>query len=410
MSIDSIWAEMQGIEKESKREYNSRYKSAKAKSNVSSLTDLMSSSNINKISSTTQKTSKIKTKLNDNDSKTVTTSSSNLLDINNTNQLNECSISTPDNNAVNNTKNCLSEPVPESQLELKLEVEPQSHISTIDHARTLNLLSSDLTTDRKTGLTNLYNHLITATTTTPTTTTTSTVYTIKEYNTLLTNYSKILFKIFSQDKIEKHRELSLKILIKFFENSTDYSYIIGYYFPCLFNCLASGHNYDPELKVFVNNTNEHEAYLRGRAVDRQDKQHTTHTTNTTHIITNKKDSATTNTNNSVSYTGHIIYETSEENRLLLCNTLYILIQRTILLKSTSLLHSYFQDIILCIQYQTNDTYPEVKILVCILLSILSQESEFELGMKYYAVGLVRVLLPLLRHRHSKVRIAAVTGI
>jgi hypothetical protein len=138
----------------------------------------------------------------------------------------------------------------------------------------------------------------------------------------------------------------------------------------------------------VNCISDHEAYLRGRAFDRQDKVNSLSTESSEYMI----------------------YESSEELRLQTVQTLQILIYRVIELGSSSILHSYFNDIIQSLQYLLSDPFPPLKILVCEILVLLAKESDFLFGMKYFSVALVRSLLPILRHRHAKVRMNAIIAI
>ena len=47
---------------------------------------------------------------------------------------------------------------------------------------------------------------------------------------------------------------------------------------------------------------------------------------------------------------------------------------------------------------------------CEILTLLAQQDDFNSGMKYFATALCRSLLPLLRHRHSKVRMTATAAL
>ena len=203
-----------------------------------------------------------------------------------------------------------------------------------------------------------------------------------EFSSIFRDICKPLFKRMS-DPVEKCRELSLRIVSKLFTKASDLMPVLGYYFPCLMQRLPAGIGYDEELKVFVSDIESHEAFKRGRAIDRQDK------------------------GGSKGLSTHIVIEPSEEIRYLLCDTLTSLISKLVALDATSILQPYFHDIVIFTQVQLKDPYPELKILACQVLETLTHRSEFEIGMKFYAVGLVRAILPLLRHRHAKVRLAAI---
>jgi hypothetical protein len=91
-----------------------------------------------------------------------------------------------------------------------------------------------------------------------------------DYNEVFRDSCKSIFKRFS-DSAEKCREISLKITQSFFENSADFVPVLAYFFPMLMQRLPGGLAYDEDMKVFVSNMEVHEAYRRGKAVDRQDK-------------------------------------------------------------------------------------------------------------------------------------------
>lgn len=203
-----------------------------------------------------------------------------------------------------------------------------------------------------------------------------------DYNIVFAEVCKTIFRKFA-DSSEKCREWALKITLKFFERSIDLVPILGYFFPAFIQRLPSGLGYDEELKVFVVDVESHEAYKRGKAVDRQDKS------------------------GSVNGSLHAVIEQSEELRLLTCRVLGTLIKRVGELNAFTILHPYFHEIILFLQFQLRDPYPDLKLEACSIIEYLAYVSEFEAGMKFFAVALVRAVLPVVRHRHAKVRLAAV---
>ena len=94
-----------------------------------------------------------------------------------------------------------------------------------------------------------------------------------DYNELFYEICKKIFKNFNHS-YEKCREISLQICLNFFQYITNFVPILSYYFPVLLQRLpSSGNNYfyDEDMKIFVNNLEQHDAHRRGRAVDRQDK-------------------------------------------------------------------------------------------------------------------------------------------
>ena len=88
-----------------------------------------------------------------------------------------------------------------------------------------------------------------------------------DYSEIFDDICKIIFKLFA-DPVEKCREIALKITISFFEKGSNFVPVLGYFVPCLMQRIPSGHLYDEDMKVFVSDLEGHEAYRRGRAVDR----------------------------------------------------------------------------------------------------------------------------------------------
>ena len=206
-----------------------------------------------------------------------------------------------------------------------------------------------------------------------------------DYNEIFRSICKSLFKRFA-DPAEKCRELSLVLTSLFFKHSTDFVPILGYFIPAFMQRMPPGQAYDEEMKVFVYDINAHEEYRRGKAVDRQDKG------GTTGLLT------------------HHVVEPSEEVRLLSCKTISSLLTRIGDLQACSILHPYFHELIMYVQLQLRDPYPDLKLEACAILEYLAGQPDFITGMKFYAVALVRALLPVLRHRHAKVRCAAVRAL
>ena len=58
---------------------------------------------------------------------------------------------------------------------------------------------------------------------------------------------------------------------------------------------------------------------------------------------------------------HTVIEPSEEIRYLTCSTLYQLIKRVNEINAAPILHPYFQEMIIFLQVQLRDPYPEVKV-------------------------------------------------
>lgn len=235
-----------------------------------------------------------------------------------------------------------------------------------------NLSNSDDVSNRKNALQKLYSSLFEAFTMSE-----------RDYSEVFREIAKPVFKRFA-DPVEKCRELSLKITQCFFENSSDLVLVLGYFIPALMQRSPGGMAYDEDMKVFVMDQETHEAYRRGKAVDRQDKGDALQTVS--------------------------VIETSEELRLMGCTVLVSLITKLCANAAASVLHPYFYEIIMFLQAQLRDPFADVKLVACAALEFMTTVDEFNTGLKFFAVGLVRAILPVLRHKHAKVRAAGLCAL
>ena len=140
--------------------------------------------------------------------------------------------------------------------------------------------------------------------------------------------------------------------------------------------LPDGIGYDEEMKLFISNMSSHELYRRGRSVQRQDK---------------------------ISACSFLVVEKSEEIRLMIIKCIKCLIENIVSCNAQSILHPYFNDIILFLQYQLRDTFVDVIHQTCLVLMNLSLQDDLVHGMMYFAVAIARALLPNFCHRKSIVR-------
>eukprot|EP01041_Mallomonas_annulata_P011277 gene11277-23590_t len=255
---------------------------------------------------------------------------------------------------------------------VQVQIDAQEMILKI--GRDINLINSEKDMERRRGLASLQRTLFIEHKMNP-----------NDYSEVFRDICKTIFKRYS-DSIEKCRELALTITQNFFKVISDMVPILPYFMPAIMQRLPPGLGYDEEMKVFIHDIEAHEEYRRGKAVDRQDKDGIT------------------------SIQIHKIIETSEEIRLLLCQTLAILVKRIDSLGASTVLHPYFQEIVIYSQAQLRDPFPELKVEACILIQHLAEQEPYVTGMKYFAVALVRAVLPVLRHRHAKVRVAAVSSL
>jgi len=91
-----------------------------------------------------------------------------------------------------------------------------------------------------------------------------------DYNEVFREICRSVFKKFA-DPAEKCRELTLRISLGFFERGSDFVPVLGYFFPAFMQRVPPGMAYDEDMKVFVHDIESHEAYRRGKAVERQDR-------------------------------------------------------------------------------------------------------------------------------------------
>ena len=135
----------------------------------------------------------------------------------------------------------------------------------------------------------------------------------------LATFCKSIFKRFA-DPVEKNRELAFRITMLFFEHASDFTLVLGYFVPALMARIPPGIAYDEEMKVFVMDLDTHEAYRRGKAVDRADK---------------------------AGLSSFTTVEPSEELRLLGCQVLCKVVKKLCGdLDAASILHPYYHEIIM----------------------------------------------------------------
>eukprot|EP01031_Cornospumella_fuschlensis_P030698 gene30698-37094_t len=177
------------------------------------------------------------------------------------------------------------------------------------------------------------------------------------------------------DDSDAVREAAHSVCALLFANTRDAGVICGYFFPLLMSRISADIFYDADMKVFVSNPADHEAYKRGRAVSRQDKFVST------------------------------VVEPREEIRLQSLRTLCTLIDTLEKNQAASLLHPYLEDVFLFTQAHVLDAAPEVSCMACQLLQRMCDMKDFEVGLKFYSHALARVVFALAQHKLSRVRLS-----
>lgn len=176
-------------------------------------------------------------------------------------------------------------------------------------------------------------------------------------------------------------------------------------------------SYDKESRLFVHDMEAHAKYQRGKAtVLRQDKMMGPTTTTQRHMLL-------------------LAPEPSEEIRLELCQLLHQMMKLSLHQDSAVAaaaaalaLRPHFYDLVVFFYCQAQDPFPDVQVASCSALSTLAASASsgsgsnsraaaaaaapayFQFGVVTFALALVRGLLPLLRHRLAKVRIASIDAI
>ncbi|KAF0756401.1 hypothetical protein AaE_004645 [Aphanomyces astaci] len=187
-------------------------------------------------------------------------------------------------------------------------------------------------------------------------------------------FAKPLFKRFN-DPVEKVRDSSVRLSIRFVAGYPDLLPILPYLMPAIANRIGSTWDYDEKLNIFVQDAVLLAAHNRGRLfVPEADVQR----------IKPR--------------------EPSEEVRLLFVELLQTLLATTFDQNASSLLNAYVYDIIRVLVYGLHDSFPSVVIKTCETLVLLSLN--LVSVVKHFAVALVRATKHLLEHRLAKVRVAA----
>lgn len=187
---------------------------------------------------------------------------------------------------------------------------------------------------------------------------------------------KPLLKRFA-DHSERCRELAVLLTTKFLSLALDFSSALPYVVPALMERAAPRVGFDLDQNEFVADQEANEAKRRGRVVDINPYVHT-------------------------------VVETSEEVRLLLCNLLACICNRTAAIGSEALLTPYLQEFVFALYAFVVDPFPDLRLAGCeVLVALNTRMPDL---MKHFAVGFVKALKTGLDHRHSKVRIGTLAAV
>jgi len=183
------------------------------------------------------------------------------------------------------------------------------------------------------------------------------------------------------DRVEKCRELALKCLITLSLHAMDVGRHISYFVRSLLLRLPPT-AYDSDLNVFVHDFQQHEAFKRGVATERQDR------------------------GDLIGYGEVKVIEYCEENRLLLCKVIEALIRGSVARRSIGILLPYASDLIQALYCFQRDRYPKLKEYASGVITQTLRLREWETITKQVATGFARAALANLRHNKANVRVAA----
>lgn len=195
--------------------------------------------------------------------------------------------------------------------------------------------------------------------------------------------SRPLLRCFA-DPVERHREAAITIYTALAERVVDLAPHLPYVFPVLLSRCTSACFFDAELELFVFDVDALDAFKRGKAIRRPDFDHAFERERIVHVA-----------------------EPSEELRLLLCKLLLVLVLGPAKRGAFASLVAYLHDALMLLAGSVRDPFAAAQTCAAEGISALCVATEFQEGLVPYATALARVVMPMLRHRHARVRVAAV---
>ncbi|GFH60394.1 hypothetical protein CTEN210_16870 [Chaetoceros tenuissimus] len=202
---------------------------------------------------------------------------------------------------------------------------------------------------------------------------------------ILDTVGKSLFKLIS-DSSEKCRLLSIEIIQLLLLSKLNIGKHVAYLMPAIFSRMPTT-QHDPELNIFVQDTQSLDFYKRGGAKLLEQQKR---------VLTRSEGSSCSS------------LESCEETRFGLINLLETVIRSCLNLGVLSFLDAYFTDIIFALESSLADPFHKVKIKSADILKNIVRIPNWEVAAKYYATALARASLVLMRHRKHNVRIAGIT--
>ena len=183
------------------------------------------------------------------------------------------------------------------------------------------------------------------------------------------------------DPMESCREISIRIMVQFVSIpaiTPDLAPTLPYAWPAILERTSRDWAYDEETKTFTEDPELFEEKRRGKA-------HKT-TQQLGCVITRR------------------VVEPSEEVRMQLGTLVFTMVDRVLDSGAPTQLAPYFSDTVFLGLTNAVDPYPEAKLAGMKLLRLLCHK--VPPGLKHFAIGLVKEMIPALGHRLSKIRVAA----
>jgi hypothetical protein len=168
-------------------------------------------------------------------------------------------------------------------------------------------------------------------------------------------------------------------LVNFFLSLTlDMGPTLPYLYPVVTERSSLQFGYDEEGKEFVRDPEKQEAKKRGKAFKTEQQEGCVYK--------------------------HTVVEPSEEVRLESMKLLRMVVGKILDSTAPTQLGPYFTDTILLCAVGVCDPFPDLKLVSYSLVRDLAHK--LPPGMKHFAVGFIKLLIPALGHRHAKVRLSA----
>lgn len=186
-----------------------------------------------------------------------------------------------------------------------------------------------------------------------------------------------------EDPVERHRSTAIRLYTALVERAPDLSPHLPYLFPMLERRASPAAGFDAGVSLFVFDREAHDAFKRGKAVQRSDFN-----------MALERERVVT------------VCEPSEELRLTLCELLDALVRKMTPNRAAAYLH----ETLLILAGFMRDPYGEIQIRAANAISSICAMQPLQEVLVPYGSALARVVAPSLRHRHARVRAAAVRAV